>query len=306
MSEEINHSERAHSKFSASGSERWLNCSASVALEEQSPPSVDNFWSKEGTLAHEVLEAVLNRAPIPDSFDVTREMISNVEKVARKIRAIQQAEGGTLLVEKRVYATFIHEEMFGTCDAIIAGNDRTLHIIDFKYGAGHIVAAEKNTQLIQYALSVAESYDWDFDRVKMWIMQPRAGENWFKSWTITIDELKNQWLPLWQKGVARVESGRTRTFAGHWCHWCRAKNICPEKQEQRVAKVANYFNNESIEREVYGIKKENKKGQTASFKSSRKEESEIDAWQSKPKGKAQSKNGFEESEESFDNFGWQD
>ena len=39
--------ERAHSKLPASGSVRWLNCAASVALEEKSPPSPDTPWSLE-------------------------------------------------------------------------------------------------------------------------------------------------------------------------------------------------------------------------------------------------------------------
>lgn len=245
---EINHQERAHSKFSASGSERWLNCAASVALEEQAPPSADNFWSREGTLAHEVLEAMLNRRRLPEDFDVTETMIGHVERVVKKIRAIQAAEGGGLFVERKVFASFIHPEMFGTCDAFITGEDGTLHVIDFKYGAGHIVKAEKNTQLIQYALSIAESYDWGFDQVKMWIMQPRAGKEWFNSWLISMRDLREVWLGLWHKGVARVESGRAKPYAGAWCHWCRARSICPVKQEKRAEKIADVFNSKPLKK----------------------------------------------------------
>lgn len=259
MSIEINHGEREHSKFSASGAERRNRCGFSVEAEEKSPPSIDSFWSKEGTLAHEVLEAMLNRKPLPINFDVTKEMVAHVEKVARKIRAIQQAEGGLLLVEKRVYAMFIHPEMFGTCDAIIIGDDGTLHIIDFKYGAGHIVDAKENQQLLQYALSVAESYGWELDRVKMWIMQPRAGEDWHKSWVIPMRELKEDWADFFKRGVARALSGREKPNPGHWCHYCRAKNTCPAKQEARVEKVATYFNNQPLEGGENGIEEKSQK-----------------------------------------------
>lgn len=253
----IEHKERAHSKFSASGSERWLKCSASVALEEQSPPSQDSFWSKEGTLAHEVLECTLKRLPLPASFDVTEEMIAHVEKVARKIRAIHQAFGGTLLVEKKVFASFIHPEMFGTCDAIIA-SPTMLHIIDFKYGAGHIVSPVENTQLIQYALSAAESYDWDFPQVKNWIMQPRAGEDWHKSWVVEMSELRGYWLPLWHRGVRRVEQNKSKPWPGSHCHYCRAKAICPAKVESRVNEVATMFENSPLTNGAKnGIEKEN-------------------------------------------------
>lgn len=250
MSGQVNHKIRAHSKFSASGSERWLNCPASVALEEKAPPSVDSFWSREGTLAHEVLECVLLKKPVPKSFDVTDEMLNHVSKVAGKILRINYDAGGPMLVEKRVYASFIHEEMFGTCDVIIPGNDRHLHIGDFKYGAGHIVSAKKNTQLVQYALSTAESYGWDehFDRVTMWIFQPRASEKGFDSWTIEMSELKNYWLPLWQKGVKRVLENKSKPFPGHWCHYCRARNTCPAKAETQMKKVTKLFAQTPIER----------------------------------------------------------
>lgn len=229
--------------FSASGAERWLNCPGSVALEEASPPSADSPWSLEGTKAHELLESELNGATI---FG-TGEMVGHVYRTAQKIKAIHKSAGGTLFVERRVYALFLDPEMFGTCDAIIAGDDGWLHIIDFKYGAGHVVSPEKNPQLIQYALSVAESYNWDFDKVKMWILQPRAGENWYKSWTITMDELQNIWWPVWAAGVGRVRKAPLKKInPGHWCHWCRAKLTCPAKQEKRTTEIVNRFQSNPI------------------------------------------------------------
>lgn len=237
------HEERAHSKYSASGSLRWLSCAASVELEEKSPPSKDSWWAKEGTFAHEIHEARLLGLPLPENFLLTKELLRFVDMSVNKIKATHEAAGGTLLVEKRVYNTFIHEEMFGTCDAIIAGNDRTLYIDDFKYGQGHIVEAKDNTQLIQYALGVAESYDWDrhFNLVKMRILQPRAGKDWYKTWVITMNELKNKWLPLWEKGVARVVRGGNKPMPGAWCHYCRAKLTCPAKQATRVNAMTDLF-----------------------------------------------------------------
>lgn len=282
---ETAHKERAHSKFSASGSERWLNCAASVGLEEKSPPSKDNVWSKEGTLAHEVLEATLLRKPVPAKDGVTPLMLAHVDRAANKIRGIQKAFGGTLLVEKRVHASFIHDEMFGTCDAIVAGDNRMLHIIDFKYGAGHVVSPEENTQLIQYALSVAESYGWGahFDLVKMWILQPRAGGEWAKSWVIGMDELENAWLPLWHKGVARVERGNSKPYAGSWCHWCRATKICPTKVGAHIDRASKVFQESPLTEGITknGVKekgKEESSKEKSSFQKSKtkgKEESDF-------------------------------
>lgn len=269
------HSERAHSKFSASGSERWLNCAYSVEAEENSPPSKDSFWSKEGTLAHEVLEAMLLRKPIPSSFDVSKEMIGHVQKVVNKIRAIQGAFGGRLFVEQKVFASYIHPDMFGTLDTLIAGDDHTLHIGDFKYGQTP-VKAEKNTQLIQYALSVAESYNWEhFSHVKMWIFQPRiGGEKWFDSWTITMKDLKSLWLPVWQKGVERVTKGASKPFAGSWCHYCRARYTCPAKAANQMKKVSNAFKAQPLEGSDNGIKEKSKKEKSQAFHKAKKEAQE--------------------------------
>ncbi len=276
--------ERAHSKYSASGSERWLNCSYSVAAEESSPPSKDNVWSIEGTVAHSVYEAILKGQPMPTHPLVSTDMINRVTRATQKVKALHRVYGGALLVEKRVFAQFIHAEMFGTTDTIIApvaplNGVRTLHVLDFKDGAGHIVSPVKNTQLVQYALSVAEDYGWElcFDEVKMWILQPRAGDNWYPSWTITIKELKESWLPLWHKGVARVEKGGGIPFPGSWCHWCRASKTCPAKNEKRVHRMTEVFNNNPIPTEI------NQNGKTSGVKGTNKESSS--------QGRQENKNG---------------
>ena len=280
MSKPGEHAERAHSKFSASGSERWLNCAASVALEEMSPPSPDSPWSKEGTKAHEVLEQFLVYGAAPQ--DTPTEMLLHCRKAAEYIT--ERIKTGVLLVEKRVYNSEIHDEMFGTCDAIIVGHGKFIHIIDFKYGAGHVVDPEENTQLIQYALGVAEAYDWNFKTVVMTILQPRAGNDWAKTWEISAKELKTKWLPLWKKGVARVERGDAKPFPGSWCHWCRAKAICPAKLEKKFNDVKNRFsdltegneNGKKENKKSYHQEKSKSKKILESFKTEAEENGEAD------------------------------
>lgn len=265
---------RAHSKFSASGSERWLNCAASVELEEKAPPSPDTPWSKEGTKAHELLELLLkNRNGQFVRKDYPTEMTFHCQKTAKWIfNEHKKLVDSVLLVEKRVYNNEIHPEMFGTCDAIVAQYMGTLHIIDFKYGAGHLVSPIKNTQMIQYALAVAEAYDWKFERVKMSIVQPRAGNKFAESWEISILELKKQWLPLWKKGVERVERGNAKPFPGSWCHWCRAKATCPAKNETRFTEIENKFGKVKVSNGKEENKKENAK---ENKKSSQRSEAQI-------------------------------
>jgi hypothetical protein len=222
-----------------------------VALEEKSPPKKDTHWSIEGTFAHELLEKSLKGEIIDaNDFRVTPEMLGHVRKVALKIKSIAIKNNAPLLIEKKVFNTFIHAEMFGTCDAIIPVYGKTLHIIDFKYGAGHIVDPTKNTQLIQYALGAAESYDWAFKTAELHIMQPRGGDNWHKTWAVSIEELKNIWLPTWAKGVARVEKNNSKPYPGSWCHFCGARGICPAKAESKFNKVTKLFNDKPLTNEV--------------------------------------------------------
>ena len=57
MSELNDHKSRAHALLSASSAHRWLACSPSAVAAEMYP-SQDTVFTQEGTLAHEVAEAV--------------------------------------------------------------------------------------------------------------------------------------------------------------------------------------------------------------------------------------------------------
>lgn len=60
MSEQINHSGRAHALLSPSGSHRWMHCTPSARLEENLPESTSSA-AEEGTVAHELAEYALDR-----------------------------------------------------------------------------------------------------------------------------------------------------------------------------------------------------------------------------------------------------
>lgn len=249
------HKQRAHSKFSASGAEKWLSCAASVALEEMSPPSQDSFFSKEGTEAHEVLEALFKMhrlksfAHYISHARTTKDpMIMHAFKTVlwayKTLEAHPEAE---LLIEARVHNEEIHPDMFGTVDVAIAEVFGTLHVYDFKYGQS-VVYAEENKQMIQYALGLLEKYDWNFTGVVLHIGQPRASGSGLKSWAVSIEKMRT-YRELWKKGVARVEAGKSKPFAGSWCHWCRARQVdpstgtavCPLKREAAEEKGTNMF-----------------------------------------------------------------
>lgn len=259
---------RAHSKFSASGAERWMSCSASVELSE-GVPDKSSKWAEEGTRAHEVLERMLRTelsgndgAEVLELSeylrDIPRDMFQHAMNAAHfildKWRSLPDAE---LMVESRVYLDFIDEEAFGTLDSAIIDYFATLHIFDFKYGAGVPVGPVGNLQMIFYALAMANKHHWNFKRVKIWIIQPRiSGYDGPLYWEISIKELKS-YVPKFREAVRRVRE-EPELVEGSWCHWCKAKSKCPLKNEKRLDKAIDIFKNNPLIGENYGKEKSQK------------------------------------------------
>lgn len=253
---QTNHQERKHSKYSASGAPRWFECSGSVELAE-GIPDIETEWSKEGTRAHELLEEILNVAKElrlrkighlntdkrydPDMKRITMGAANFILEKAWQLRP--HAE---LLVEQRVFLDFIHKEAFGTLDSAIVDIFSTLHVFDFKYGAGHAVSVKENLQMIFYALAVAHKYDWAFARVRLWIIQPRIkGYDGPVFWEISVKELQ-AYVPLFSAAVERVIKFPKQYKEGSWCHWCKAKSKCPLKQETKAKNAKAMFGAKSV------------------------------------------------------------
>lgn len=240
----MHHSERKHSKFSASGAERWINCSGSVALSE-GVPSKDSIWSIEGTKAHEVLELILKS--YIDGFgervqNFTEEMVSFGTHAATFIFNLhKKLVYSEILVETRISLPFIHAEMFGTFDGAVLDHFGTLHVFDYKYGAGHAVSPKENLQMIFYGMGLAHKYDWNFKKIRLWIIQPRIkGYDGPTFWEISIEEMKF-YVDVFKKAVYRVNKFPDKYTEGSWCHWCSAKGICPLKADKKLDKAINVF-----------------------------------------------------------------
>jgi hypothetical protein len=244
------HGERAHSKYSASGAERWFNCSGSVSLSEGLPDK-SSPWAIEGTIAHEVLEMILTAFILAGKWDesnyrrpegVTPEMIRLAVMAARFIyNQHLRTPGSEIMVETKIYLDFIHPEMFGTFDGAVIDHFGILHVHDYKFGAGHSVSPMRNLQMIFYAIGLAYRFHWNFKRVRMWIIQPRIkGYDGPMFWEITIEELR-KYVDQFQRAVDRVEQNPNSFTEGSWCHWCKAKSICPLKTEGKLEKAKSIF-----------------------------------------------------------------
>jgi hypothetical protein len=241
------HSVRAHSKFSASGAERWLNCPGSVALSE-GMPDTSSPWAEEGTKAHEILELTMRMEAWGGSarFNLTRvpdEMVNAARAASDFIYHVaSKLDGAEVLVEQKVFLDFIHPEMFGTFDSAIIDLYGTLHVFDYKYGKT-LVSPNENQQMNFYAIGLLHRYDWDFKKVKTWIIQPRVyGYQGPAFWAPPISYLRKQ-VDVFKRGVEQVEKRPKKYVEGDYCYFCKAKSKCPLKNEARVDKVKKLFSN---------------------------------------------------------------
>jgi hypothetical protein len=141
-----------------------------------------------------------------------------------------------LLVEQRVdFSEFVGvPDSRGTADAIVLAGP-VLQVHDLKFGRGVRVDAERNEQLMLYALGALSGLDLlgEIERVVMVIHQPRLDH--VSEWECSADELR-----VWASTKARkaaaealacVESpadvARNLNPGEKQCRWCRAKATCP-------------------------------------------------------------------------------
>lgn len=159
MTELNNHSERDHALLSASSAHRWLACPAS-AVANEAYPNQDTEFTREGTLAHEVAEAMARNGGcfgVGDELfaekhaDINKEMLECAGGYRDYIEELKKSDDAIVLLEQRVDFSPWVPKGFGTCDCIIIQDD-VLTIIDYKYGQGVAVSAVDNPQMKLYAL----------------------------------------------------------------------------------------------------------------------------------------------------------
>src|SRR6056297_3085091 len=223
-----------HSIYSASGAHRWMSCPPSAQLEQQFPDETSTY-AEEGTAAHDLAEhklkkALKMRSKKPTSKYQSDEMDEITELYMEYcLELIEKAKESCpdlqILIEQRLDFSDYVPEGFGTGDLVVVGSG-TLHVVDFKYGRGVIVGAEKNPQMMLYALGALSIFDmlYDIKKVSMAIVQPRVDN--FSTWEITVEELL-KWSEEELKPKALLAStGGGEFCAGDHCRFCRAKNQC--------------------------------------------------------------------------------
>ena len=232
-----------HALLSASGAHRWLNCTPSARLESDEPEST-SAAAEQGTAAHALAEHKLRRAlkqrskrPVSAWIDDEMETLTDdyVAFVQEHVSIAREACGDPqVLIEQRLDFSHVVPGGFGTGDCVIIA-EPTLQIIDLKYGQGVLVEAERNPQLMLYALGALHTFGdlYDIERVAVTIYQPRRGN--VDTWEISVTELEH-WAEAEVKPKAELAAAGEGEFCpGSWCQFCKIAPTCRARAEANLA-----------------------------------------------------------------------
>lgn len=263
----------SHSVFGASGSKMFLNCSGSL-IPNLLVQDDGNLEAATGTVAHTISEAWLRHGKaaaksylgktifVPGgefgfAINVDREMLEYVwESVGRFLLL-----SGDRLIETRVDYSRLTPipNQGGTLD-FAAMRSGHAHVGDHKYGIADPVYAERNPQLMLYALGLLFEWDWlyDFKSFTLTIHQPRL--NHFDSWDVSRDELLE--FAGWSK--ARMHAAwdlhAPRMASPEACRWCKVRSDCAPYAKMMLRLQADFtegaFNQVNTEEEVRNFKAE--------------------------------------------------
>ena len=238
-----------HAVLSASSSHRWTKCTPAARLELEFDDN-ESSAAAEGTAAHALAEHKLRKAlkmrskkPVSpfDCDEMDEYTDAYVDFVLKQLELAKQSCSDPLvLIEQRLDFSEYVPDGFGTGDCIIISN-KTLHIIDLKYGMGIIVNSEHNSQMMLYSLGALEIYDslYDIEEVSMIVFQPRR-EN-VSTWTIPVDELRD-WAENELKPKAELAfKGEGEYCPGDWCTFCRAAVKCRARAEEKLKLAQSEF-----------------------------------------------------------------
>lgn len=247
----------AHALLAPSSAKRWMTCTPSARLEA-TMPNKDTAYTREGTIAHAMAEGILRHLleheyksmPEAGEFFETggtmiaefcrtcelegfdwREMAETVyEHYCRLVYesylgAKLEDPDAVLLIESKLRLAEFIPEGFGSSDAVLIYGT-TLEVFDLKYGKGVKVEAEKNAQMMCYALGAylgpGELYN--IHRVRMTIIQPRLRHE--SSWGMSTPDLLNWAHNKLKPAALKAWKGEGKQTPGEHCRFCKVAAKC--------------------------------------------------------------------------------
>jgi hypothetical protein len=252
----MGHADRDHAILSPSSAKRWIHCTPSALLAEAAG-SKSSVYAEEGTLAHEIAEHALTQylegiydpiideaLPIKDehlknplfSIDMANYIRDYCDYIIGENYEMQKADGlSEMFLERKVDITDYAPDSFGSVDVTLV-SDKTIHIIDLKYGAGVKVTADHNEQMMLYALGALKAAASKvITNIRMTIAQVRLDH--YDTFEMSKGELLD-WAEKVLKPAAKAAiQGKGKQVIGNWCGFCPVKAQC---RAQRDAILADF------------------------------------------------------------------
>ena len=230
-----------HALLSASSAHRWISCPPSALLSKNFEDFSSSF-AQEGTDAHTLAQyklenslGIKTRDPTEALSFYNEEMNSHAENYA--IFVLEQVEktketcaDPLVLIEQKLDFSKYVPGGYGYVDCLITA-DGTLTVIDYKYGLGIAVSAERNPQMFCYALGALALFDgiYDIDNVHLIIYQPRR-EN-ISEYDISKSELIKWAVEVLVPTAELAINGKGEYKSGAHCQFCKAKATCRKRAE---------------------------------------------------------------------------
>ncbi len=245
-----------HSRFGASGADRWIECPGSVQAQE-SFPNETSFAAAEGTAGHEVAAMCLEEGHDAETFvgrhivvrdyhdkiEITDDIAEGVQVYLDTIREDKAKYGGKLLIERAFHLDFLDAEFWGTGDCGVLGTDNVIRIYDLKLGKGKVVevvdGGRPNRQLCYYALGVISTLPKTLQglikEVELCIVQPRRPhkDGFVRRVRVSPDELLDYCQDL-VDAANKARGVNPPRKAGDHCTFCRAAGVCPTLRDKAL------------------------------------------------------------------------
>lgn len=242
-----------------SSSDKWFHCPGYVAAVADKP-STSTIYTAGGTAEHQLAEICLSRDCEPERFlgttidaqgfdiDITQDRVDAVRQYLEYVRPFT-TDGSVFGIEEKLDLSCIHPAIGeGTADFFVfhEADGGVLEVIDYKGGAGKVVASTGNTQFLHYAIGAAEKFKHlAFRKVRLTVVQPRVYDE-PKSWEIDVVALWDWRVDLAEAAQKAIEPGAPRC-AGHWCaNFCAASGDCPEYRAACFAVAKSEFGDQPV------------------------------------------------------------
>lgn len=241
-----------HALLSASSSHRWIECPPSARLCERVKEASTSF-AREGSEAHELCEYKLRTAVLGEKAnDPTSSLEFYNDEMERcsndyatyisEIISGEKAEGNIpiILIEQQLDFSKYVPDGFGTGDCVIVSGS-TLYVIDFKYGIGILVSAERNSQMLCYAIGAYEALKdiYEIKNIIMTIFQPRR-EN-LSTYELSVKELLNWGKNTLAPAAKLAYNGEGEFHPGSHCQFCKVKFTCRARVEHHTKLLSMDF-----------------------------------------------------------------